>query len=372
MEDLDEVVGRGDGLSRIPGCQIHRRGVELEIGTHLLQIEAHGSREPHQTPGQGVEGDLHPIAPLPFAQDRVVAVDLEPGDVLLGVEVHGQTDHQEVVWSRELSGLQVKDVGRALEAGVDGVWHRVEVGVFHRHQLVVGLEVFHRRGRLAAVPAVGAVLAAQVDRAHPGERPGLGGRRRVVPWNPVDLDLDAGLVEDVPESDAAAVVDERVASQGNRIAEELDARGRLAARRPRRRGERLVGLGIPVDEVEHAVAPGVSPGDEVRPGHRALRRGAGSQPLKGPLLGQTGEVGHAPFVHQALQDHRIHAVDAEDEDPGRGRLCAHRGRGHPDERTAEQNREREAAAAHLTPPFGPLPARTSSGRPVLPELRRTG
>jgi hypothetical protein len=258
---------------------------------------------------------------------------------------------------------------------VDRIGHRVEVAVLHRHQLVVGLEVLLRRGRLVAVPVVGAVLATHVDRAHAGERLGPGGRRRVVPRNPVDLDVDAGPVEDVPEGDAAAIVDEFVSSKRDRVAKQLDAGNRLVARRPRRRRERLVGLGIPVDEVEHAVAPGVAPGDEVRPGHRALRGRAGSERLIGPLLRQAREVRHAPFAHQPVEDHRIHAVDAQDEDPRRRgfRGGGRRRGGRGGERAAtEQEEERQCPARHFRPPFGQSPAPGPAARAVLPGRLPTG
>ena len=68
-----------------------------------------------------------------------------------------------------------------------------------------------------------------------------------------------------------------------------------------------------MDKIKDVVPPGVHSGDQVRPRYRTLWRNAGGEQAKRSLRSQSGEVWHPPFVHELLQELRIHAVDAEDD-----------------------------------------------------------
>src|SRR5262249_41958249 len=76
----------------------------------------------------------------------------------------------------------------------------------------------------------------------------------------------------------------------------------------------LHGLRITVNEIEYAVATGVHAGNQVRPGHRTLRRDARRELPKRSLLQQLREVRHFPFPHELLEQMWIHAVNAENDE----------------------------------------------------------
>ena len=73
-----------------------------------------------------------------------------------------------------------------------------------------------------------------------------------------------------------------------------------------------------MDEIVDAVAVGVHTGDECGPCHRALRRRSRLQWLEITLAAQPVEIGQrAPVL---LDELRVHAVYAENDDAPAGRL----------------------------------------------------
>ena len=57
----------------------------------------------------------------------------------------------------------------------------------------------------------------------------------------------------------------------------------------------------------------IHPRDQVRPGHRALRRDACRQTPERSLRGQTCEVRHLAFRHELREQIRVEPVDTEDD-----------------------------------------------------------
>ena len=76
----------------------------------------------------------------------------------------------------------------------------------------------------------------------------------------------------------------------------------------------LQSLGIAMDEIEDAVPAGVHAGNQVRPGHRTLRRNAGGQQPERSLLSEGRKVRHLALGHELFQKLRVHAVDAENDE----------------------------------------------------------
>src|SRR5258708_35648795 len=68
-----------------------------------------------------------------------------------------------------------------------------------------------------------------------------------------------------------------------------------------------------MNEVEDAVTAGVHPCNKVGPCHRTLRRNAGGERAKVPRGFESCEVGHLAFAHEAMQELRIHAIDAKND-----------------------------------------------------------
>ena len=66
-----------------------------------------------------------------------------------------------------------------------------------------------------------------------------------------------------------------------------------------------------MNKIEDAVTAGVHSSNKVGPSHRTLRRDAGGERAKISLSFELGEVRHLAFAHEAMQQLRIHAVDAE-------------------------------------------------------------
>ena len=69
-----------------------------------------------------------------------------------------------------------------------------------------------------------------------------------------------------------------------------------------------------MDEIKDAVPACIHAGDQVRPGHRTLRRNAGGEQAERSLLRQGGKIRHPALGHELFQQLRIHAVDAENDD----------------------------------------------------------
>ena len=59
-----------------------------------------------------------------------------------------------------------------------------------------------------------------------------------------------------------------------------------------------------MDEIENAVPAGIHPGDERRPGDRALRRHGGAQRPESPGVDQALEIRHYPFLDVAQEELR--------------------------------------------------------------------
>lgn len=68
-----------------------------------------------------------------------------------------------------------------------------------------------------------------------------------------------------------------------------------------------------MDEIEDAVTAGIHPCNKVGPCHRALRGNAGGELAKISHGFELGEVGHLAFAHEPVQELRIHAIDAEND-----------------------------------------------------------
>jgi len=84
-----------------------------------------------------------------------------------------------------------------------------------------------------------------------------------------------------------------------------------------------------VNEIEDTVPAGILPGNEIRPRHRRLRRGRGAEDLKIAFGHQPSEGGQHTFVHEPLQQERVHPVQAEADDLP---VSSHTGRGQGPER----------------------------------------
>ena len=66
-----------------------------------------------------------------------------------------------------------------------------------------------------------------------------------------------------------------------------------------------------MNEIKNAVSACIHARDQIRPGHRTLRRNTGGEQAKRSLLGQYGEVRHLALGHELFQQLRVHAVNAE-------------------------------------------------------------
>ena len=69
-----------------------------------------------------------------------------------------------------------------------------------------------------------------------------------------------------------------------------------------------------MDEVKDAVPPGIHARDQVRPGHRTLRRNAGGEQTERSLPHQGGEIRHLALGHELLQQLWVHAVNAKNDE----------------------------------------------------------
>src|SRR5262245_41627919 len=101
-----------------------------------------------------------------------------------------------------------------------------------------------------------------------------------------------------------------------------------------------------MDEIEDAVSAWVQAGDERRPGDRALRRNRSAEALVVPLRSELGERGELPGGHEAVEQVRVDAVEAEDQHAmprGRGGLRA------PGCEGEEYRDERRSHASSETP-----------------------
>lgn len=74
---------------------------------------------------------------------------------------------------------------------------------------------------------------------------------------------------------------------------------------------RLHRLGVTVDEVKDAMTAGIHAGNDVRPGHRALRRNTATEFTETAVTLQLLEVGHAPILHVPTQELGVEAIDPQ-------------------------------------------------------------
>ena len=70
-----------------------------------------------------------------------------------------------------------------------------------------------------------------------------------------------------------------------------------------------------MDEIKYPVTAGIHASDQIRPCDRTLRRNAGRELPKRSLLHQFRKVRHLPFSHKLGKKLRVHAVNAEDNQP---------------------------------------------------------
>ena len=70
---------------------------------------------------QRVERHVHPTRPLPFAKQHGLGAELHDGRGRVGIDVDRHSLRQVVAGTRSVAGLQVEDVRRPFERGLDGV-----------------------------------------------------------------------------------------------------------------------------------------------------------------------------------------------------------------------------------------------------------
>jgi hypothetical protein len=68
-----------------------------------------------------------------------------------------------------------------------------------------------------------------------------------------------------------------------------------------------------MDEVIDFMLARIHARNERGPGHRALRRHYGGQGLEVTFGLKPLEMRHLPLVHETLENHRVHAVDTQDD-----------------------------------------------------------
>src|SRR5262249_53880510 len=73
--------------------------------------------------------------------------------------------------------------------------------------------------------------------------------------------------------------------------------------------------GIAMNKVEDGVPAGIHSRDQVRPRYRALRGNRGGQTAERAAGFQSREVGHFAFLHELVEQARIHAVNAQYDEP---------------------------------------------------------
>ena len=286
------------------GVDVDRRGVELEFGLEAAQVEAHDAADGHsrdpsedqveRAVAEHAIRDRDELAPLARLEDQQAAFGLDRGGA--GVAVDEDRERHSGGRPALLEG-----VGRPGEARVDAVCEDR-----HRHDLRIAGRVDRRVGRVQRALAVG-----RVDRGghHPAEGESFGRLDREVGRHAPDVGADARLLQQGPEGPSGAVRLADVVLRELPVAPQLRlVLVALGRGRPDRRARDPVA----VDEVVDPVPAGVPPGDEVRPGHRALRRRRGPQRVDAALARQLGEVRHPLGIalDHVRQDFGVHPVDA--------------------------------------------------------------
>ncbi len=230
---------------------------------------------------------------------RLVDVDREPhADVVV------------VAW--DLTGFEMKLIGWSAKRGGDRLGSAVEIEIVNRDVLNVTLRLVLLDFGVG-IERVGAEATAKIDRAHSAEHLGIGRRRRKISRDSKHFDVDSVLDQRIPPGRASPVVFRLSTRKRNHVAKEVE-RAAVFFHRSRGRRDRRVGSRVPVHEVENTVTAGIHSGHEVGPGHGALGRVGSAETLKRALPSQLFEIRHLAFLHQPREDHRIHPIDAHDED----------------------------------------------------------
>ncbi len=292
-----EGVGRRDRHRRALGVDLERRHVELELGPHRLQIEAGDHPQILQ---RQRELDRQPVAPLPHHQQPLLVADHQLGHRLDRVDVDLEVD-------RQPGPVRQADVGRAVQGRLGDA-----LPVVDRVDLAAADVLALEGEKLRGVERELAGRADRVGRAHAAELVAGGARGREVGRHANDPALHAVLLQHLPERRAVAQQLDRAPGRHLPAADAVAVLGGLGAA-GRQVGQH--GLGVAVHEVEDAVAAGVHAGDEVRPGHRALRRHRGPERREAAGLGQPRQVGQLALGHQPRGHAVVHAVEAEHDHP---------------------------------------------------------
>ena len=133
----------------------------------------------------------------------------------------------------------------------------------------------HCRGRIVGIKSERAIGAAQVGRAHAGKSLSLGIDRRKIRRNAIDVIAARRSRPKFPRKPCRAA-----AVRPTRCPAESPTSDLKTVLRPfdlRRRKIKLKILRVAMDEIEDPMAAGIHSRNQVRPGHRALRRNAGRQ-----------------------------------------------------------------------------------------------
>ncbi len=278
-----------------------RRHVELDLGIERVQVEARDAVD--LAAEAGLEDELDPRRVAAERQlERLAAVDLDVQAALVGRDLQRHRERHAAARAQHpvvgthdarADAIALAAQDRLLAAGV----HGVALGVLARAE---------ERER--------ALAAAQVRDAHPREQEAAELHRREGDRNALDHAPDVLVAEQLPERlRLLEQLDARAPERHDVTADVGDALGRADVGG---RQHRPVGAGVARQEVEDAVAAGVHSRREGRPRDGALRRIRGAEVLVAAFGDQRAEVRELPLLHQALEDHRVHAVHAQHEQAG--------------------------------------------------------
>ena len=167
---------------------------------------------------------------------------------------------------------------------------------------------------VAGVEREGSLGALQVGGTHAGKQHSVKLLRRESDRYSNDGAEDASFTQNLPEGLALLFQASPRLTQGNQVFADREHPGGGAYLGRGQDGG--VGAGVPGEEVVDVVVGGVHSGGEGGPGHRGNGRLAGGQCGEAALLLQPLEVGQQTFLHEALGQLGIHAVETHNHHPG--------------------------------------------------------
>ena len=289
-----QINGIGNGMRNrqvgMAGIDVHRGYVHFDLGRNFFQIKAADamSRESHA----GLELYRNPFRVLADFDGESFGVNFNPR--LAAAYIRTKFELRAQIAARAQRILRTGNIGMkpcaiAFDGNADPAFAKLVAA----------------RTRSAETEC--ALASFQVRDAHAGEQHAGKFLRRKSHRNPNDRAEDARLAQPMPEGSSAPQTLDLGFAQRQRVL--ANAQMALGFADLRRGKKRKIVLQIAGQEIINIVFAGVDSGLKRGPRDRRNRGKCGSQRTKSSAVAKLGEVRQSSFVHEAIGEFGVHAVE---------------------------------------------------------------